>query len=600
MNNVLLDVIKPKYILDNYFNNLLATAYSAARRLRTGISYAIRVRDDTLGETNIGFTGEKLDTVSMLAWGQRNLVSTIPLGVDGNADGISDGWTYSTTGTANKFVANGEQELRITASTLNTESTRITKQVTCAVGNIITNSVVGRATGNAKIMLSIDWYNGASYISSSYSSYATNTTDATISVVGTAPATTTNAIITDRIYPVNNGDTGSGFFKTASLTISNQSQYVVTAYDQTNNGNHATNADPTKQPRIVNAGIVDRDFDTTKASALWSTFASASGVTFVSNGSFVNTTGWTGQYSSVTASNNTASVLGNGSNAIIRIRQTTSKSFVIGQRLLFTAKVRVIDDILPSSIQLVLMGDAGTSRTVATQSSITKNQWYPISGIFTNLVDTGSVSVQCIASYADAATANGKVMEVQEVVAIDVTEYGQPCMVFDGTNDVLIAPNSASLDILAQPLYLGAVFNVDSAASADGWIIAKNTDDTSNIQYAMKYGNTNPQEVFYLEGATNNIAISANNSITKGIQTIQSASWVNNTMQCYDDSVTSGTTDTYSNTLTSRTLMAIGARNNSGLTQAGFFKGKFTESVISTTTNVSKLESNQKKFFSIV
>ena len=68
---------------------------------------------------------------------------------------------------------------------------------------------------------------------------------------GTATTGTTTADI---------GFTANGYLDTTALKtfVSTSSGYVVTWYDQSGNGKHLTQATNSKQPRIVNAGTIDR------------------------------------------------------------------------------------------------------------------------------------------------------------------------------------------------------------------------------------------------------------------------------------------------------------------------------------------------------
>jgi hypothetical protein len=249
---------KQNYMLQKYATAQVPAAYSL-RRLKSDATKAIRIKDDTTDETDIGFVGEDIDTASISAWLNRNLVSDIPLGVDGNDDGVSDGWGFYSNGTSSCFILNQEQELRITASTSNIELTELYKSISCLAGNIITFSATGRVSNNVRLRLQIDYYNYNTYLASTVSSFFTNTSNATISITGTAPATATSFVVLLLVYPVENGDTGSAWFKDASVTISNQSAYIAKWYDQSGNGNDASQSTVANMPRIVNAGVLDTD-----------------------------------------------------------------------------------------------------------------------------------------------------------------------------------------------------------------------------------------------------------------------------------------------------------------------------------------------------
>jgi hypothetical protein len=90
--------------------------------------------------------------------------------------------------------------------------------------------------------------------SAAYSTRKTNcayTGNALLVRKGTATTGTTTMAI---------GFTPNGYLDTATLKtfIATSSGYVVTWFDQSGNGNHLTQATNSKQPRIVNAGTIER------------------------------------------------------------------------------------------------------------------------------------------------------------------------------------------------------------------------------------------------------------------------------------------------------------------------------------------------------
>lgn len=255
-----------KYALDQFTKSSTAAAYGL-RRLRTGYTgYGIRVRDDVGSETDIGFIGENLNTAGLLSWLGRNQVSAIPLGVDGGS-GVSTGWTSgaSNGGVGTASISDSSQRFDLTGGTqtFSGYGAYINNKSTVA-GNIFTISVKYKKTttlGSSRVLMGIDWYNGSTYLSTS-SVYTNVDTTEYITIQNTflAPLNTTIAKIFIRIDSNGViGNTGSAWFKDASVTISNQSAYVTTIYDQSGNGNHAVQVTPSNQPRIVNAGVIDVD-----------------------------------------------------------------------------------------------------------------------------------------------------------------------------------------------------------------------------------------------------------------------------------------------------------------------------------------------------
>ena len=257
---------KYRYALDKFSKMLIAAAYGL-RKLRTGgYSYACRVRDDTNGEKDIGFVGEKLDTDFLKAWLGRNQLASVPLGVDGNVNGISDGWGFMkmNSGDGVATVENGDtQKLTLTSSSNTNSDTRITSsRILMNAGATVTFSVdakIVQTVGTCACETIIVYYNSVGgYVGESALSF-TSDIFTTKSKTVVLPSNTAQVDIACRIKATVIGYTGSIWLRNISIVNSNQSAYVTTLYDQSGNGIHATQATVANQPRIVNAGVVDVD-----------------------------------------------------------------------------------------------------------------------------------------------------------------------------------------------------------------------------------------------------------------------------------------------------------------------------------------------------
>jgi hypothetical protein len=245
-------------ILDRSGLKNASAAYSL-RKIRSSATNAIRVRDDTGTETNIGFVGNNLDTDGLTSWLGRNQVASIPLGVDGNVDGISDGWTRTgTITTLASSIDDGAQKTTITNASSNSTSITYEKiNLPCTAGNVVTLTVKYK-TDNMYVRFAIQ-ANPISTVINTVSNKTSVGVFTTETITATIPASQTSFNVYLATRPINTGDTGSTWLKDATVTISNQSAYVTTWYDQTGNNNHATQATVANQPRIVNAGVVDVD-----------------------------------------------------------------------------------------------------------------------------------------------------------------------------------------------------------------------------------------------------------------------------------------------------------------------------------------------------
>jgi hypothetical protein len=201
------------------------------------------------------------------------------------------------------------------------------------------------------------------------------------------------------------------------------------------------------------------------------------------NGNFAGgTTGWTGQNSTNTASNGVLSNTGNGANAYPQTYQSTNTAIVTGKKIFVRAKARV--RATSNSLTLQIAGSGGGSvLSSPALNNPTVDAWYSISYIFTLTDQIGNVRLNIVHTYPDATTANGKVMEVQEVMAIDLTALGLDALTvdqcnqrfpswFDGTKSTL----STRLKSVGKNLFDG-VLEVGTIGS-----VGQNIVDTTRIR----------------------------------------------------------------------------------------------------------------------
>ena len=137
----------------------------------------------------------------------------------------------------------------------------------------------------------------------------------------------------------------------------------------------------------------------------------------VTNGNFVGTSNWTPIYSTVSASNNILSITGNGGNAraIVQISQTIQ--FDESMRIFACAKVRVTND----ACEFLTITTAGGYYQTKIVKPV-KDKWYTIA-VLQDSKRTGNFNLMYFDhAYSDATTANGKVMEIKEVIAFDAME----------------------------------------------------------------------------------------------------------------------------------------------------------------------------------
>jgi fibronectin type 3 domain-containing protein len=140
---------------------------------------------------------------------------------------------------------------------------------------------------------------------------------------------------------------------------------------------------------------------------------------------------------------------------------------------------------------------------------------------------------------------------------------------FGGMNGYVSLPNSASLDITNPPLSIFAWIKVKEGADT-GWIVAKNYDSASNIQYGMFWRTGDNKIEVYLQGGSR--VSSPLNSVLAGNWYFVGFTWDGQYVRLYINGVQSAT-GTYTGTLTSQPYLRIGRRE----TSAYPFKGIIDE-----------------------
>ncbi len=143
----------------------------------------------------------------------------------------------------------------------------------------------------------------------------------------------------------------------------------------------------------------------------------------ISNGDFRHgTTGWgVNNGGTLATSDNILSHTANNSAAYPDIIQNTSTPAVTGHKIYIVAKLLVTNAVTVSMYIALGGSTGGATLNLTTIGSPTIDTWYAPSGILTLTNQTGNIRFYAIHHYADAATANGKVLEIRQVMAINLT-----------------------------------------------------------------------------------------------------------------------------------------------------------------------------------
>jgi len=214
-------------------------------------------------------------------------------------------------------------------------------------------------------------------------------------------------------------------------------------------------------------------------------------VNLIKNGNFINTSEWgTAGSGAIAVANNIVTATSNGTIINPYIQQATQ--FPINNKIYARAKVRVTNSVCTESI---LMTD---SQRFATQVSPVQNQWYSLSGVITN---TSGIRFRVMHAYVDPATANSKVMEAQNAVAIDLTAlFGagnepskEQCdLMFPNYIDVM--QGSGNIQVLSTGKNL--VYNGNCEYDTNGWSISAGC--SLNVENGMfKVSTTGTSKAIY-------------------------------------------------------------------------------------------------------
>jgi hypothetical protein len=147
----------------------------------------------------------------------------------------------------------------------------------------------------------------------------------------------------------------------------------------------------------------------------------------VTNGNFSNgTTGWAAAASTISAANNTMSIVGDGSQSVVRAGQSLTGNWIIGNKYYFKASAKVTNSVCGSIVYGLRDGSlAGTNISYIQINTPAINTIYSSSAIVTNPSYTGARHFAFYHAYTNASTpepaALNKVMEVQSVIVLDLT-----------------------------------------------------------------------------------------------------------------------------------------------------------------------------------
>jgi hypothetical protein len=138
---------------------------------------------------------------------------------------------------------------------------------------------------------------------------------------------------------------------------------------------------------------------------------------FITDGNFTDAANWDKANGTLSCSNNIAIITGDGTSLASRLKQV--QAITTGTVYYLRATVNVTNSV---STQIILSWYNGAAtQTVYTLTTPSINKLYTISGVITATNTDAAAYVQVVQVYADAGTANGKVLNVREFIAINLT-----------------------------------------------------------------------------------------------------------------------------------------------------------------------------------
>lgn len=243
----------------------------------------------------------------------------------------------------------------------------------------------------------------------------------------------------------------------------------------------------------------------------------------VINGNFADgTTGWSAGGATLSASNNILSNTGTGSSPTPNTARVTVINSTVGRKIYVRATVKITNNVC-NNVRIYTYD--GTNSVVALQvNTPVQNQQYILSGICTQ-VATGTIAVFIKHYYPDSATANGKVMEVKDVICLDLTALGLESKTveeldamtqkyFDGIKSTAEVDKKISTDFM----------NKTSGSSVENGNVMKHNHLTGNTSLLSPTGFTaEGSNTYYydkvktLDGATSMVTATNNGGIPQNL-----------------------------------------------------------------------------------
>jgi hypothetical protein len=239
-------------------------------------------------------------------------------------------------------------------------------------------------------------------------------------------------------------------------------------------------------------------------------------VNLVKNGNFADgTTNWSSFYSTLSATNNVLSIIGTGAGNPVYAYQSHNVHLIKQSDKIYIKSYARVTNTDANSIRMYIYD--GTTSYYVTQLSPVQNLWYKLTGLVTITTATPTnFSNYFSHSYANAATSNGKVMEVKNVMTINLTNL------FGAGNE----PTLEEADLMFENWF----DDVESTGKQIVKSVGKNLANPSEFEIGTLYSNGS-EGLSDISIRTGFIRVNQNSSYVRPLNGI---TYVTNGLKCYD------------------------------------------------------------------
>ena len=180
----------------------------------------------------------------------------------------------------------------------------------------------------------------------------------------------------------------------------------------------------------------------------------------LTNGDFSNgITGWSPYGSTLSSSNGSLFATGNGSGVFVLAGQTTSLTTQQGRKYYVNAEMKSNSSLV--SLMYIELYSASTWLGDTRISNPVANKSYIVSGLITNSsASTSNLRIQATQMYGNVNDANGRKLEVRNIILIDLTTS------FTAGNE----PTQTQMDNNLNKVWIDSSTNTPKRFTAGGWV----------------------------------------------------------------------------------------------------------------------------------